>query len=185
MVSLPETLYLSYKGEGQALVRKNVTTRPSNLVAYWPMDEGTGQQTMDALGRFSGTLNGGASWKEGYFGKGIQFNGLDAYVLTQATGDLLDIDGKKPRTISFWVKVDGNNPKSEPGFYGYGENSSFNNTYKFWGIRNIKESSYTRMRSDHSGLNWRSSQFDSLLGRWTHIAHCFNEAEVSLYMDGS
>ena len=185
VVSVPELLYLSYKSAGQREVRKNVTTRPRSLVAYWPMDEGDGQQTKDILGRFPGSLIGGISWVDGYFGKGIQFNGTNAYVSTQATADTLGIDGKKPRTIAFWVKVDGNNPQSEPGFYGYGETSSSNGVNKFWGLRNIKDGGYTQLLSQHWGWDPRAYHSNTLLGRWAHFAHTFNGSEVSVYLDGS
>ena len=79
-------------------------TRPGNLVAYWPMDEGDGSITQDAIGRFDGSLIGGTSWVDGYFGEAIEFDGGTGYVITQAMADELGIDAKKPRTISFWVK---------------------------------------------------------------------------------
>ena len=103
------------------------------------MDEGDGEQAVDAMCRFNGQLIGCTSWQNGYFGKGVQFNGTNAYISTQATADVLGVDGKKPRTISFWVKVDGNNPQSESGFYGYGELANPNGVNKFWGLSNIKD----------------------------------------------
>ena len=148
-VNIPETLYLSYKSTGEIINRKSVSTRPSNLVAYWPMDEGDGEIAHDVIGRFDGTLIGGTEWKDGYFGKGIQFNGTNSYVSTQAKADVLGINGKNPRTISFWVKVDSNNPGTQPGFYGYGETSAANNTNKYWGLRNIKDGGYTQLLSQH------------------------------------
>ncbi|MBT7650562.1 MAG: hypothetical protein HN553_06280, partial [Opitutae bacterium] len=185
VVSNSEQIYLSYKSTGRKEIRKTVSTRPNNLVAYWPMDEGDGTQTVDALGRFDGSLIGGATWVDGYFGKGIKFDGSSGYVMTQAVADQLDINGKKPRTISFWVKVDGNNPQSEPGFYGYGETSSSNGMNKFWGIRNIKDGGYTQLLSQHWGWNPRAYHSDSLLERWAHFAHTFNGSELAIFMDGS
>ena len=185
VIIVPEILYLSYQSKGTQVVRKNVSTRPANLVAYWPMDEGDGEQAVDAMGRFNGQLIGGTSWQNGYFGKGVQFNGTNAYISTQATADALGVDGKKPRTISFWVKVDGNNPQSQPGFYGYGELANPNGVSKFWGLRNIKDGGYTQMISQHWGWDPRASHSNTLLGRWAHFAHCFNGSEVSIYMDGT
>ena len=178
-------LYLSYKSPGQVLTRKGVLTRPSSLVAYWPMDEGSGEVTNDVLGRYDGNLIGGISWQDGYYGKGIQFNGSDAYVSTQATADVLNIDGKKPRTISFWVKVDANNPRSEPGFYGYGETSAANGVNRYWALRNIKDGGYTQLISQHWGYDQRAYHTNSLLGRWAHFAHTFNGSEIYIYLDGS
>jgi hypothetical protein len=149
------------------------------------MDEGSGEVTNDVLGRYDGNLIGGTSWQDGYYGKGIQFNGSDAYVSTQATADVLNIDGKKPRTISFWVKVDANNPRSEPGFYGYGETSAANGVNRYWALRNIKDGGYTQLISQHWGYDQRAYHTNSLLGRWAHFAHTFNGSEIYIYLDGS
>ena len=41
------------------------------------MDEGVGTVTKDALGRFDGSLAGGATWVEGRLGSAISFNGTN------------------------------------------------------------------------------------------------------------
>ena len=135
IVSNSEKVYLSYNSTGIKEVRESVSTRPANLVAYWPMDEGDGSKTFDTIGRFHGSLIGGTKWVEGNFGDAIEFDGSTGYVMTQAVSDELGIDAKKPRTISFWAKVNGNNPNSEPGFYGYGETSNSNELTNFGGLK--------------------------------------------------
>ena len=110
VITAPEVLYLAYRGSTSTEVRKTVTTRPQNLVAYWPMDEGDGTVAEDALGRFTGNLVGGTTWVQGRFGQALSFNGTDAYVSTQATGELLGIDGKEARSISFWAQATDGNP---------------------------------------------------------------------------
>ena len=87
------------------------------------MDEGTGVVATDVAGGNNGALVGGVSWQDGRFGKAVRFDGSSGFVSTQATGAMLGIDGKKSRTISFWTFVEDGNPKSQPGFYGYGERS--------------------------------------------------------------
>ena len=148
------------------------------------MDEGDGSITQDAIGRFDGSLIGGTSWVDGYFGEAIEFDGGTGYVITQAMADELGIDAKTKNYI-FLGKTSGNNPKSEPGFYGYGETSSANGMNRFWGIRNIKESGYTILRSQHWGWDPQVNHGESILNRWIHFAHTFNGSEVSLYMDGA
>ena len=56
---------------------------------------------------------------------------------------------------------------------------------RFWGIRNIKESGYTILRSQHWGWDPQVNHGESILNRWIHFAHTFNGSEVSLYMDGA
>ena len=55
---------------------------------------------------------------------------------------MLGINGKIQGQFH-WVKVDSNNPGTQPGFYGYGETSAANNTNKYWGLRNIKDGGYS------------------------------------------
>ena len=116
VLTLPEIIYLSYKTPNSLDFRKTVSTRPNNLRAYWPMDEGTGVLAKDVVGGNNGSLIGGASWMDGRFGKAIRFDGTSGFVSTQATGEKLGIDGKKSRTISFWTFVEDGNPRSQPGF---------------------------------------------------------------------
>ena len=61
VITAPEVLYLAYRGSVSSEFRKSVQTRPANLVAYWPMDEGDGIVARDALGRFDGSLVAGTS----------------------------------------------------------------------------------------------------------------------------
>ena len=42
ILTLPETIFLSYQTPNSLEFRKSVSTRPNSLRAYWPMDEGTG-----------------------------------------------------------------------------------------------------------------------------------------------
>ena len=121
VLAIPDRLHISYRQPNSIEFRKTVSTRPRNLTAYWPMDEGTGVVATDVAGGNNGALVGGASWQDGGFGKAVRFDGSSGFVSTQATGAMLGIDGKKSRTISFWTFVEDGNPKSQPGFYGYGK----------------------------------------------------------------
>jgi hypothetical protein len=183
-ITAPEVLYLAYRGSVSSEFRKSVETRPVNLVAYWPMDEGDGTVAQDALGRFTGSLVGGATWTTGRFGSGLSFNGTDGHVITQATGELLGIDGKKPRTISFWAKASNNNPMSQPGFYGYGDTNCPNGLNKYWGIRNIKDGGYTQLISQHWCWDPRSNHGTDIRVDWVHFAHIYNGSDVSVSING-
>ncbi len=71
------TLY----GMTKASHGKNNTT--VGLVAYYPMEEGSGTTTKDATGQGNtGTLTGGPTWVSGKFGNGISFDGSNDYVQT-------------------------------------------------------------------------------------------------------
>jgi len=74
------------------------------LVAYWPLDEGTGTTTADKSGNGNdGTFIGAPGWDSGKFGGALDFDGIDDVVdcglapeLNFGTGDF---------SVSLWVKV--------------------------------------------------------------------------------
>ena len=60
VLTLPETLHLGYRTANSIVSRIVVSTRPNNLTAYWPMDEGSGVFVEDLIGGNDGSLIGGA-----------------------------------------------------------------------------------------------------------------------------
>ncbi|NQT01564.1 MAG: hypothetical protein HQ580_06050, partial [Planctomycetes bacterium] len=50
------------------------------LVAYWPMDEGTGTTVGDVTGAWDGTITGDVSWVDGKEGMALEFPGGQNYV---------------------------------------------------------------------------------------------------------
>ena len=67
MISLPAKLHLSYLKVNDLQFRQTVLTRPQNLRAYWPMDEGSGVVASDVVAGYNGALVGGATWESGSF----------------------------------------------------------------------------------------------------------------------
>ena len=181
---LPDKIHLSYRKVNETKFRQSVKTRPQNLRAYWPMDEGSGLVTSDINGGKDGSIVGGVTWDSGLFGKALRFNGTNGFVSTTATGEDLGIDGKKSRTISFWAFVEDGNPRSQPGFYGYGERSCPGEN-RYWAIRNIKDGGYTQLLSQHWCWDPRVYHDRDLRNRWAHFAHIFNGSQVLLYLDGN
>lgn len=71
----------------------------ASLVAWWPLDEGTGTTAADIVGGHDGTLFLGATWTPGLFGQAIRFDGVDGYVQCPA-GDYLNA---RAGTIATWM----------------------------------------------------------------------------------
>jgi len=72
----------------------------ADLVAYWPLDEGSGNTAYDTSGNDNnGTING-ATWGDGKYGKALQFNGQNNYVEVPSS-DSLEIDENV--TIAAWI----------------------------------------------------------------------------------
>jgi hypothetical protein len=88
--------------------RKTVSNQ--GLIGYWPMEEGSGT----GLGDFSGNKNDGtltnmaspataiSGWGNGKFGKGLNFDGTNDYVVRSVNGTTLT-----QLTVSFWVRPSG------------------------------------------------------------------------------
>jgi hypothetical protein len=73
----------------------------ADLVAYWALDEGSGDTVFDSSGNGNdGTING-AEWGQGKFGPGLEFNGQDNYVEIP-TSESLEIDTNV--TVAAWIK---------------------------------------------------------------------------------
>ena len=51
-----------------------------DLAVFYTFEEGSGTTVYDLANDINGTINGGATWTDGKFGKCLQFNGTDAYV---------------------------------------------------------------------------------------------------------
>ena len=85
-----------------ALILSWASASEADLVAHWPLDEGTGEDITDATGNgFDGTFEGDPTWVDGMYGKGLEFDGDDHVVVPGA----VDI---KPESITMatWVWFD-------------------------------------------------------------------------------
>lgn len=73
----------------------------ADLVAYWPLDEGTGTIAVDVSGNGNdATINGNPTWQEGVFGQALAFDGSSDYL--QASVDNVPI-GSSPFTVAAWI----------------------------------------------------------------------------------
>ena len=149
-LQIPDKLFVSYMLPTSIKKKIKVTTRPQNLTAYFPLDEGQGLSTEEMKSGKFANLIGGTTWTDGVIGSALRFNGSNGYLTTDLTGELLGVDGKKSRTISFWVKAEGATA-NDPGFYGYGSLLNSDGANQYWSIRNISNTNFTRFRSEHWG----------------------------------
>ena len=126
-------------------------TRLESLQAWWTFDENTGTVVNDYLGRFVGNFadDGSANVTFRY--------GQVRYCLAfpkERLGDDqcakygLQINGNKPRTVSFWMFVE-SGQSGQPGPYGIGRRACPNGTHQCWAIRSFWDGNYRRFRSQH------------------------------------
>ena len=70
----------------------------AELVAYWPLDEGSGTTAVDVIGGYDGTIGGTANWMPGQNGLALDFDGSSTYI---------DVDGEIVRgtfTYASWIR---------------------------------------------------------------------------------
>ena len=77
------------------------TVAPSNLVAYWKFDEGSGTTAADSSGNGNtGTLINGPLWTAGKAGNALYFDGIDDNVTVL---DSASLHLSSAFTLSAWV----------------------------------------------------------------------------------
>ena len=75
-----------------------------DCVGMWLFDEGNGNKAKDSSGTGNdGTIEGGAKWVNGKFGKGLSLDGSDDYVEIEHD-DSLNVGAE--HTIALWFKLD-------------------------------------------------------------------------------
>ena len=184
-LQMPEKIFISYMKPKSLKKITKVTTRPQNLVAYFPMDEGQGLSAIDMVTENPANIVGGTIWADGKLGTALHFNGSDGYLSTQSLGQDLGVDGKKARTISFWAKLEAQ-LTSEPGFYGYGSLLSADGVNQYWGIRYVGNLDFTRFQTQHYGWGADVNHGSSLLNSgWTHFVHLYDGNNIMVYRDAS
>ena len=76
----------------------------ADCVGMWLFDEGNGDKAEDSSGTGNdGSIQGGAKWVNGKFGKALSLDGSDAYVEIEHD-DSLNVGAE--HTIAFWFKLD-------------------------------------------------------------------------------
>ena len=76
----------------------------ADCVGMWLFDEGNGNKAEDSSGTGNdGSIEGGAKWVDGKFGKGLSLDGSDAYVEI-AHDDSLNVGAE--HTIALWFKLE-------------------------------------------------------------------------------
>jgi hypothetical protein len=153
------------------------------LVAHWPMNEGSGDVFKDVVGGFDGFLPLGqdgaqteVSWGEGppTQANSVEFSGANSFIATRFPG----IGGSEPRTVAFWVRTTDANAV----YMAWGSNA----TARKWHIRANGASGV--MRTEFAGgQNFATTSI--IDGEWHHVASVFpngaTEGEQILhYIDG-
>ena len=165
-----------------------------HMTAWFRFEEGSGTKTYSDVGGYEGAfqgLNGNLpEFVDGKFGKSIKFTRQE-WVYTDAKPADMNVDGKKPRTVSFWFYTY-NGQGSEAGLYGYGDQTCDAGENNNWSLRNLGRDNYKRFISQHwcwdpQSERWNGNN-DQYKDKWVHVAHIYTgsnaDSRVQLYFNG-
>jgi hypothetical protein len=146
----------------------------AKLVAYLPLDEGTGKEVNDATGNgYNGTFKGNPAWTDGVYGKALEFKGAE-YV------EVPDASKINPESITIETWVYFNIVSGRQDFLSRNDDYALSiggnpKDEKIWGVIT-------------TGGDWVDVEGGTKLEakKWYHIAMTFSSAtkKASLYLDG-
>ncbi len=149
------------------------------LVAWWKLDDGSGDIAADSSGNgHNGTLAGDTSWVDGIDGGALAFDGDGDYV---DIGKDPSFDIKNQITVSAWIKVNAFD-RNWQAIVAKGDRA--------WRLqRNAGESTLEFACSGLvvPGTDWGQiyGNADVNDGHWHHIAGVYDEEKIYLYIDGN
>jgi len=171
------TIYMYY-GNSEASSASDVNStfirEIDGVVGSWHFDEGSGTTAYDTSGNDNdGTING-ASWVDGKFGKGLNFDGTNDYV-NVPDSDSLDVTSI---TMSVWVY------QKERSAPDYDRPVAKDRAYEI-GIRTDNGNISFAINND-VGWTWRTTDDVVPLNTWTFVAITYDSAtgEVKVYKNG-
>ena len=143
------------------------------LVGCWHFNEGSGNTAYDSSGNGNnGTING-ATWVDGYYGKALEFDGVDDNIRIQDS-ESLSVSSEltmmaRIYTINFHAS--GGIIVNKDNSYEY---AVFSNGRVKWAIEN------------EVFWNWCDSNYNVALNTWTHISIVYESANsIKTYGDGN
>jgi len=152
----------------------------AHLVAYWPMDEGTGTIVGDATGIWDGTITGNVTWVDGKEGAALEFPGGQNYV------NCGNVEIGPDLTLAYWCF----NP--EKAFErSIGQHSGNYTTDPGWCVYSRDEGEGTvwfRVHGADDAWNGGDIIIPDILPKteWYHLAFTFDGAtrELKGYLNG-
>ena len=152
-------------------------TKDPTLVAWWELDETSGDDVADASpGKQHGKLKGGPAWAKGHKGGALKLDGKDDYVaITKA---FYKRSGIPAITVAAWIRTSSPNEQIIASFdhdeyWGLGVNSI---------VAKYGQAGWSVM-TDAGQINL-ASRTRVNDGQWHHVAGVFDKGQATIYVDG-
>ncbi|MBT4223568.1 MAG: DUF5011 domain-containing protein, partial [Opitutae bacterium] len=151
------------------------------LVAHWKFDDGSGDTAEEIAGGLAGVLtnfaNADAAWVEGKFGKALQFNGINEYVLVPATDKLT----LQAMTISAWVQAAN---FAQDGFiYEKTVGGQINSHYSLY-LQGNDQLNFRLISGGNLNDTIIPAAVNLNVDEWNHIAVTYDGTVKSIYING-
>jgi len=160
------------------------STVVAELVAYYPLDEGTGTIAGDTSGNgHNGTLNNGTTWiSPGYMGNSaINVDGNAGSRVDIGTWD--PSEGTGQLSLALWVKWSGEQNKSDhQGLIG--KRDSWSDTGALRWFLEVRNDGRIHMRNYNQGVAAPAGTLDPFINQWAHIAVTFDGTTARIYLNG-
>jgi hypothetical protein len=148
---------------------------PQTVAAMWLFDEGSGAVAKDASGNGNDGKINGCTWVDGNFGKALNFNGNDNFVLVS---DSPSLSMTNNMTLVAWI-----NPSNltgiSPALIRKGSQGGADITW-FWYLRSGAQLDM------FSAAGEAATTFNPAVGTWYHLATTLNESNVvTNYINGA
>jgi hypothetical protein len=161
-----------------------MNTAMAELVAYYPLDEGTGTTTADASGNeHDGTLRNGATWiQPGYFGdSAINVDGSSGSRVAIGTWD--PSEGTGQLSLALWVNWSGEqNMSDHMGLIG--KRDSWAATGALRWFLEVRQDGRIHMRNYNQGVAAPTGTLDPFVNTWAHVAVTFDGDIARIYLNG-
>jgi hypothetical protein len=148
------------------------------LVAYWPLDEGTGATAADLTGNgHTGTVDG-AAWTNGQAGGALSFDGVNDR-MTTLESSLLRLPGDM--AVSFWMKRTG---QASDWVRLVGKSGTCVRNYGVWVEPGTGRLLFQEYDCNTGALLNLFSITQTALNTWYHVAAVIEGATAYIYVNG-
>lgn len=155
-----------------ATAQRGKITNTASLLAYWPMEDGSGTSVTDKWAGHTITLSNGPTWVFGIMGGATSYDGVD----DSGTASLSAV-GLTGATVSLWAKL--------------GTASSANTVIQGWVASIAGSSQFLSIQEGSGNLSCRYSSgqrctnFGVLtVGQWTHAAVTWDGTGIRTFRNG-
>jgi len=184
-------IVVSHIGDTSAILNANqiwgeVANRPivpddGSLVGYWPFEEGSGTETINATGDSdnNGTLYNTPTWSYGVSGGGLNFNAGNSEYVECGNDSSLSFTNNGTFSISVWVEPDDITASWRRGI-------AKREVYNTSGWRfGFNSTGYPMFWTDQSG-GTLSVTSDTALTQdaWNHIVVTYDNQQCYIYLNG-